>query len=76
MSQMVRKQIYIQKRHEIMLKRLAKARRVSEAEIICEAIHQRLSGGAARPFVREREAWGQALGERLRRATCSIHSAA
>jgi len=38
MSQMMRKQIYIQKRQQILLKRLARARGVSEAEIIRQAI--------------------------------------
>ena len=44
MSQMVRKQIYIRKRQETMLKRLARARGVSEAELIREAIDRQLSG--------------------------------
>lgn len=38
MTQMVRKQIYIDKRHNALLKRLAKARQVSEAEIIRQAL--------------------------------------
>ena len=35
MSQMVRKQIYIQKIQEEWLKKIAEARGVSEVEIIC-----------------------------------------
>ena len=34
MAKMVRKQIYIQERQNILLKRLAEARGVSEAEVI------------------------------------------
>jgi hypothetical protein len=45
MSQMIRKQIYIQKRQNTQLKRMAKSRGVSEAEIIREAIDQKISGG-------------------------------
>jgi hypothetical protein len=38
MTQMVRKQIYIDKRHNLLLKRLARARQVSEAEVIRQAL--------------------------------------
>ena len=61
MSQMVRKQIYIKQRQQTMLKRVAKARRVSEAELIREAIDQKLSGGSARPFHPDPDAWAKAL---------------
>ncbi len=47
-TQMVRKQIYIQKRQEELLKRLSKARGVSEAEVIRQAIDHELTGGKAR----------------------------
>jgi len=61
MSQMVRKQIYIQKRQETQLKRLAKARHVSEAQLIREAIDQKLSGGSVHAFQPAPEAWEKAL---------------
>ena len=38
MSDMVRKQIYLTRRHNALLKRLAKIRRVSEAEVIRQAL--------------------------------------
>jgi len=38
MSQMMRKQIYIQKRQQARLRRLARARGVSEAEVIRQSI--------------------------------------
>ena len=38
MSEMVRKQFYIHKRQQILLKRLSQARGVSEAEIVRQAI--------------------------------------
>jgi hypothetical protein len=49
MSQMVRKQIYLYKQQETMLRRVAEARGVSEAEIIRQALDQVLiaSGEAA-----------------------------
>ena len=40
MTQMLRKQIYIPKRQQILLKKLAKARGVSEAEVIRQAIER------------------------------------
>jgi hypothetical protein len=48
MTQMIRKQIYIQRRQEAMLKRLAKKRRTSEAEIIRQALERELTSGIAR----------------------------
>lgn len=47
MAQMVRKQVYIEKRHEQMLKRRAKQRGVTEAEIIREAL-DKIDSGAVR----------------------------
>jgi hypothetical protein len=46
MSQKVRKQIYIEKRQQTLLRRLARTRGVSEAELIREAIDQQASSGA------------------------------
>lgn len=43
-TNMVRKQIYIQKRQDALLKRLSKARGVSEAEIIRQAIERQVGG--------------------------------
>ncbi|MSP12907.1 MAG: ribbon-helix-helix protein, CopG family [Chloroflexi bacterium] len=45
MSQMVRKQIYIQERQETMIKQLAQARGVSESEVIRQAIDHEISSG-------------------------------
>ncbi len=49
MARMLRKQIYIPKRQQLLLKRLAKARGVSEAEIIRQAIEREALLNAARP---------------------------
>ncbi len=58
MSQMVRKQIYIHKRQDALLKKQARLRKESEAELIREAIDKALHGNAAsRPFRRDPEAW-------------------
>jgi hypothetical protein len=44
MAEMVRKQIYIEERHERLLKRISKARGVSEAELIRQAIERETIG--------------------------------
>ena len=51
MTHMLRKQIYIPKRQQVILKRLAKARGLSEAEIIRQAIEREVTANAARPVV-------------------------
>ena len=61
MTQMVRKQIYIPKRQQLVLKRRAKARGVSEAELIRHALERDLTDNAARPFHPEHQAWERAL---------------
>ena len=50
MAQMVRKQVYIEKRQELLLKRLARRRGVSEAEIIRQAIDQQAQSAASQPM--------------------------
>ena len=59
MTQMIRKQIYIQRRQQAILRRLARARGVSEAELIRQAIDTHVSAGArlAQP---DPEAWEKA----------------
>ncbi|MCC7360280.1 MAG: ribbon-helix-helix protein, CopG family [Anaerolineales bacterium] len=46
MTQMVRKQIYIHKRQKAKVRQAAKARGMSEAEFIRQAIDQQLAGGS------------------------------
>ena len=46
-TQMIRKQIYIQKRQASLLKRLSQARGLSEAEIIRQAIEREVAGAPA-----------------------------
>lgn len=48
---MVRKQIYLPRRQNLMLKRLAKERGVSEAEVIRQALEREAQGGV--PFIRD-----------------------
>lgn len=64
MAQMIRKQIYIRKRQDSMLKKLARRRQVSEAELIREAIDQHTSDIGTRPSPSppDPEAWERALG--------------
>jgi hypothetical protein len=61
MEQMIRKQIYIRKQQDILLKRLAKARGVSEAEVIRQFIEQHENGGHTQVSVRyDPQAWARA----------------
>ena len=60
MPSMVRKQIYIGRHHDRLLKRLARQRRVSEAELIREAIDRQVEGGASTPWHRDPGAWDEA----------------
>ena len=57
---MVRKQIYLEDRHDAMLKRLARARGVSEAQIIRQAL-DRHSGAQPAGAAPDARAWAQAL---------------
>ncbi len=56
MTQMLRKQIYIPKRQQAQLKRLAKSRGISEAEIIRQAIEREVLLTASRPAAGDRSA--------------------
>jgi hypothetical protein len=60
MGRMVRKQIYIEPRQEVLLKQLAEARGVSEAELIRRAIDRQVGGGVQRPLPPDPVAWEQA----------------
>jgi hypothetical protein len=60
MTQMVRKQIYIDKRQRAQLKRAAKARGTSEAQLIRQAIDRQLAGGGA-GLPHDIAAWERAL---------------
>lgn len=48
-TNLVRKQFYIHKRQELLLKRLSQARGLSEAEIIRQAIEREVAGEAPQP---------------------------
>lgn len=48
MAQMIRKQIYIQRRQQALLKRLARLRGLSEAEIIRQAIEREVEARATK----------------------------
>ena len=56
-TQMIRKQIYLQKRQDALLKRLAQARGVSEAEIIRQAIESEIAGTTLQPVTTDHSAW-------------------
>lgn len=61
MQQMVRKQIYIERRQEARLKRLARQRGVSEAEIIRRALDRELEIGSTSNVGHSPDAWKQAV---------------
>jgi hypothetical protein len=60
-TQMIRKQIYIQKRQDLLLKRLSNARGLSEAEIIRQAIEREIGGTSPLPLPADRAAWEELL---------------
>jgi hypothetical protein len=61
MAEMVRKQIYIEERHERLLKRISKARGVSEAELIRQAIERDTIGGKPLLLAPDQAAWDEIL---------------
>lgn len=61
MSEMVRKQFYIHKRHQLLLRKLAQAKGVSEAEIIRQAIEHEAAGGERQTLRPDRSAWEEIL---------------
>ena len=58
MTHMIRKQVYIHKRQQVLLKRLARRRGVSEAEFIRQAIDQQVQSAANRPLPPDPQATG------------------
>ena len=56
MSEMIRKQFYIHKRHQLLLRKLAQAKGVSEAEIIRQAIEHEAAGSERQTLVPDRSA--------------------
>ena len=61
MGEMVRKQIYIQEGQEVLLKRISKARGISEAELIRRAIEREATGEKPRLFAPDQAAWEEIL---------------
>lgn len=60
MKQMIRKQIYLERRQDALLKRLAKKRRLSEAEIIRQALDREFMSSSPGP-PRSEQAMAQAV---------------
>jgi hypothetical protein len=61
MSEMIRKQFYIHKRQQVLLKQLSQARGVSEAAIVRQAIEREAAGEASSPPLADRAAWEEVL---------------
>jgi len=60
-TQLTRKQIYIFKRQQILLKRLAKERGVSEAEIIRQAIDREAANAMPAPSREDKDSWDEVI---------------
>jgi hypothetical protein len=61
MAQLVRKQFYIDKRLAHALKRVARARGVSEAEVIREGVGKEVAGGNGQTFQSDHDAFEKLL---------------
>ncbi len=61
MAEMVRKQIYIEARHERLLKQISKARGLSEAEVVRQAIEKETLGTRTSLLAPDEEAWDEIL---------------
>jgi hypothetical protein len=61
----IRKQIYLEKKHDQQLKRLAEARGVSEAEVIRQAIDRQADSAAERLVPPNPHAWAVAYKKML-----------
>jgi hypothetical protein len=75
MTQMVRKQIYLRRQQQVLLRRLARVRGVSEAEIIRLMLDEKFNGGPSARGPRDPEALQgfvqAALGRRTHGQTAS-----
>lgn len=60
MAMMVRKQVYLEKRQATLLKRQARQRGISEAELIREAIERQIEQTAAHSSLPNSDAWERA----------------
>jgi len=60
-AEMVRKQIYIEERHERLLKRISKARGINEAELIRQAIERETIGRKPLLPAPDQTAWDEIL---------------
>ena len=61
MTDMVRKQIYISRRQQALLRRLSQQRGLSEAEIVRQAIDHEATHAAAQTSLSTEQSWQDAL---------------
>ncbi len=72
-THMVRKQIYIQKRQQALLKRISRARGLSEAEIIRQAIDREIAGTPVKLAAADHTAWQELIDFVESRQAASAH---
>jgi hypothetical protein len=60
MTQLIRKQFYINRKQAALIKHLARTRKISEAEVVRQAIEQQSSGKVVRSFQPDPAAWEKA----------------
>ena len=60
MTVMIRKQIYIPRRQDILIKRLSQSRGISEAELIRQAIEREISG-SMNQAPNDNDAWAKLM---------------
>jgi hypothetical protein len=58
---MIRKQVYIHRRHQAILHRMARTSGVSEAEVLRQALGRSVGGAARGPIPGDPVAWEKAL---------------
>ena len=74
MSDVIRKQFYIHKRHQILLKKLSQTKGVSEAEIIRQAIEHEAAGNQRQAATSDRNAWEEILATVEARKALGVHA--
>jgi hypothetical protein len=71
-AQMIRKQVYISRRHQALLTQLAQARGVSEAEVIRQAIEHEATSGISQSHLSDTTALEEVVTDALSRRQIGV----